>query len=142
MPSLFDLCDEKSRKKIAVLIEEAQAEEKVKTEKMLKEREEEHIRTHIFKTYEESLNYLKDNPGETIWFHTNILSFDTEENKFISFEQDFDLDGVCCYDVFRHYTYEELIDSVNRHREYMEKNFPRHKNGYLDERGFLQYVHI
>ena len=113
MPQLFELCSKKKSQDDLLNLKKQLDEEEMKI------REEEHRRmeakhraTHIFDSYEDALDWLVENPGSVISWHVKTLSWQPEENRFLSYEQEYSMDGVIPYNVRRFYTREELLDGI------------------------------
>ena len=83
---------------------------------------ENHRKHYIFNTYEEALEWCVKNTDTYIQWHNKILFWDEVKNKFKSYEQEYDLDGIICHDVIRYYTKDELLKGVQDHIEYCNKN--------------------
>ena len=71
------------------------------------------------------------------------MYYEADKNRFKSYEQEFDLDGVIPYDVVRYYTKEELLKGIDEHIEYCNKKYPdkAYLEWWLDEDGYLNYVY-
>lgn len=91
----------------------------------------------IFDSYEDALQYLRDNPDKYIEWHVKTLHYLPELDLFESYEQDYGIDGVIPYDVIVKYSAEQLLSGVYDFLE--EKGYSI--NELKDERGKLEYVY-
>lgn len=98
---------------------------------------EQHRSVRIFDSYEDALQYLRDNPDKYIEWHVKTLHYLPELDLFESFEQDYGIDGVIPYDVIVKYSAEQLLSDVYDFLE--EKGYSI--NELKDERGKLEYVY-
>lgn len=98
---------------------------------------EQHRSVRIFDSYEDALQYLRDNPGKYIEWHVKTLHYLPELDLFESFEQDYGIDGVIPYDVIVKYSAEQLLSGVYDFLE--EKGYSIDE--LKDERGKLEYVY-
>ena len=125
------------------LKERFEADEARRREEERQARIKEHKRTHIFTSYDRALVYLTKHPGKAIEWHAKTLVWDEEKGMFKSYEQDFDYEGVNCWDVIRYYTREELLqehqDFCERKKQELGKDYD--ENWYLDEFGKLAHVY-
>lgn len=140
MSKLTDLgnCDS-----LLKLKERFEAYEAKVREERLQERETEHKKHHIFTSYGKALDYLVDNPGSGIQWHTASVYWDEEKKKFEVYDQSFDIDGVIPYDVHYFCTREELLQGHTEHDEWLksEQGKDYNPNWYLDKYGKLEYVY-
>jgi hypothetical protein len=98
---------------------------------------EQHRSVRIFDSYEDALQYLRDNPDKYIEWHVKTLHYLPELDLFESFEQDYGIDGVIPYDVIVKYSAEQLLSGVYDFLE--EKGYSIDE--LKDERGKLEYVY-
>ena len=98
---------------------------------------EQHRSVRIFDSYEDALQYLRDNPEKYIEWHAKTLHYLPELDLFESFEQDYGIDGVIPYDVIVKYSAEQLLSDVYDFLE--EKGYSIDE--LKDERGKLEYVY-
>ena len=105
---------------------------------------EKYIIQHIFSSYEEALDWGIKNPDKGILWHCKLLFWEEDKQKFKSYEQEFDRDGIIPFDVVRYYTKEELLEWIQEHIEQYNQKHPEKKNEkwWLDEYGKLSYVTI
>lgn len=131
MPSLFDLCQNteplEKLKKISDDIRERERAELMR----------EHRASHIFDSYEDVLDWLVKHPDRTVEWHVKTLNYLPDENIFISYEQEYSLDGVIPWNIRRKYTREELLDQI--HDTTKERGWDLEKD-LKDEYGKLNYV--
>jgi hypothetical protein len=132
MPSLFDLCQNteplEKLQKISDDIRKREYDEVIRK----------HRASHIFDSYEDALDWLVKNPDRTIEWHAKTLSYITEENLFLSYEQEYSSDGIVSYDIKRKYTREELLNQIYNHIK--ERGYDLEKD-FKDEYGKLDYVY-
>lgn len=121
----------------AQLILETQEMLKAKTE----EREKIHKEKHIFVRYEDALDWLMQYPGSTIVWHCKTIHFDENDRMFISFEQDYSLDGVVPYDVVKKYTRQQLLNEIEELKERIRQKGLGICELY-DKYGKLDYVYV
>ena len=136
MPTIFDLCP--NTKPIEDLRNEMQ---RIADEIRNKERAEiirRHRESNIFDSYEDALDWSMKHPDDGVQWHAKTLYFLPDENLFLSYEQEYSLDGVVPYDVRRKYTREELLDqiygTIKKRGWNLEKDLK-------DEYGKLEYVY-
>ena len=140
MAKLTDLTNCESLLAIKAAHDKLEQEEREINERLHQER-------HIFSTYEEALDWLIANPDKSINWHCWPMYWDEEKQKFVSYEQDFGLDGIIPTDVVRYYTREERLkgyttpELIEFGRELDNKyGGNTSKNWWLDEYGKLEYV--
>ena len=143
MASIFDLAsNSKGFEKLQQVKNDLQEErEKCEAERR-KHAEEVHRKKYIFDSYEQALDWaIKTEKG--ISWHTKTLFWESDKNKFKSYEQEYSFDGVMCYDVIRYYTKEQLIEGIKEHIEWCNKKYPEHADTkwWLDECDKLDYVY-
>lgn len=139
MPNLLDLCSNpESRETILGIQRTLQAEKRKEEEIERKRMETRHREKHIFESYEQALDWLMQNPDGVISWHVKTLSWNPDENRFLSYEQEYSLDGVVPYDVKRFYTRDELLDQVYTYLKESCMTLDDLKDKY----GKLDYVHI
>lgn len=142
MPNLLELC---SNQKSIENLEDLNTQLRLEIHEMLKaeaeEREKRHKEKHIFERYEDALDWLMQYPGSTIEWHCKTLHFDENDMMFISFEQDYSLDGVVPYDVVKKYTRQQLLDEIEELKEgIIQKGFSIDE--LYDKYGKLDYVYV
>ena len=136
MPTIFDLCP--NTKPIEDLRNEMQ---RIADEIRNKERAEiirRHRESNIFDSYEDALDWSMKHPDDGVQWHAKTLYFLPDENLFLSYEQEYSLDGVVPYDVRRKYTREELLDQI--YSTIKERGWNLEKD-LKDEYGKLEYVY-
>ena len=103
-----------------------------------------YIKHHIFNSYEEALDWAIKNPNESINWHCKILSWQEDKQKFESYEQEYSLDGIVCYDVIKYYTKEELLKGIDDFIQHSNEIYPEinGKKWWLDEYGKLRHVSL
>lgn len=100
----------------------------------------EHRRTHIFKSYEEALDYLVQHPTSYIHWHCDDIKFSQEKQLYKIYTQE-SYDGYVYNDIVIYKSKKELLDSIEEHKTYMKQNYPDFsEQNYLDEFGYLAYV--
>ncbi len=143
MASIFDLAsNSKGLEKLQQVKNELQYEREQKEEERRKYTEEVHRKKHIFDSYEQALDWaIKTERG--ISWHTKTLFWESDKNKFKSYEQEYSFDGVMCYDVIRYYTKEQLLEGIKEHIEWCNKKYPEQTDTkwWLDTFGKLDYVY-
>lgn len=145
MPNIFELCsnqkDFDKLQNIKDTFQKIQEDEKEKTKKRIIEK---YLKLHIFSSYEEALDWGVKNPGKGILWHCKLLFWEEDKQKFKSYEQEFDRDGIIPFDVIRYYTKEELLEWIQEHIEHYNQKHPEKKNEkwWLDEYGKLSYVTV
>ena len=142
MPNLLDLC---SNQESIENLKDLHTQIRLETHKMSKteaeEREKRHKEKHIFVRYEDALDWLMQYPGSTIEWHCKTIHFDENDRMFISFEQDYSLDGVVPYDVVKKYTRQQLLDEIKELKEKIkQKGF--NIGELYDKYGKLDYVYV
>ena len=106
-------------------------------------RNEDYNERHIFKSYEEALDYVIVNYPVTIQWHEKQICWSKEQNKFKSYEQEYDIDGVLAFDVVKYYTREQLLNNIKRHMENVSKKYSNdNRKWWLDENNMLSYVYL
>ena len=140
MAKLTELGDLSALRDLKERFEKSEAEER---ERIRKEREEEHRRTHIFSSYDRALDYLVDNPGHGISWHTKSIYWDAEKQMFEVFDQEFDVSGVVPYDVHYFTTREKLLQEHQDFCEWRKNEYKGEDDDtwYLDKYGKLEYVY-
>lgn len=136
MPTIFELCE--NTKPIEDLRNEMQ---RIADEIREKERAEiiqRHKETHIFDSYEDALDWSMKHPDNGLQWHAKRLYFLPDENLFLSYEQEYSLDGVIPYDVRRKYTRKELLDQIYNS---IKVNGWDLEKDLKDEYGKLDYVY-
>lgn len=125
------------------LKERLEADEDRRREEERQARIESHKKKHIFTSYDRALDYLVDNPGSGIQWHTASVYWDEEKKKFEIYDQEYDIDGVIPYDVHYFCTREELLQQHTDHDEWLKSKRGKDydPNWYLDEYGKLEYVY-
>ncbi len=136
MPTISDLCPnikpiEDLRNKMQRIADEIR--EKERAEIIRKHRE-----SHIFDSYEDALDWLVKHPDDGLQWHAKTLYFLPDENLFLSYEQEYSLDGVIPYDVRRKYTREELLSNIYN---FIKKRGTSLEKDFKDEYGKLEYVY-
>ena len=145
MANIFELCsNQKDFDKLQDIKDNLQKIQEDEKEEMKKRIIENYLKHHIFSSYEEALDWGIKNPDEGIQWHCKLLFWEEDKQKFKSYEQEFDRDGIIPYDVVRYYTKEELLKWIQEHIEYCNKKYPEKKDEkwWLDEYGKLSYVTI
>lgn len=114
-----------------------------KEEKERKEREEKRLKSHIFKTYPDAMNYLVNNDVSMIW-HGKHVHYDKERGCIVSYEQESDRDGINFWNVVKHYKPGELIALTDKcMRDWIEKfGMKEFKDYWYESNGMLQGVYI
>lgn len=102
---------------------------------------EDYRKHHIFSSYEEALNWGIKNPNKRLCWHDKTLYWQEDKNKFKSYEQEYDLDGIICCDVIKYYTKEELLEKIKNFIQDCISKF-ENRNWWLDEFNKLKYVNI
>lgn len=142
MPNLLDLC---SNQESIENLKDLKIQLMMETYKMSKaeaeEREKRHKEKHIFERYEDALDWLMQYPGSTIEWHCKTIHFDENDRMFISFEQDYSLDGVVPYDVVKKYTGQQLLDEIKELKEKI-KQMGFNIDELYDKYGKLDYVYV
>lgn len=139
MPYLFDLCnDEVQKQKFTELQKQLKADDLARKEKEWAEAVARHKAKHIFDSYEDALDWLTKHPGSVISWHIKTLSWLPDENLFLSYEQEYSMDGVIPYNVRRKYTREQLLDQIYSFLKEKGETVEVLKDKY----GKLEYVHI
>lgn len=134
MAKLSDIVSANSKKYLDKLLEEIDKQES--------KRNEDYIRKHIFKSYEEALDYVINNPVIIQW-HDKQLTWEKEQNKFKSYEQEYDIDGILAFDVVKYYTKEQILGKIKRHIEDVSKRYPNdNRKWWIDENNMLSYVYL
>ena len=136
MPTIFDLCP--NTKPIKNIRNEMQ---RIADEIRDKERAEiirRHRKSNIFDSYEDALDWSMKHPDNGLQWHAKTLYYLPDENLFLSYEQEYSLDGVIPYDVRRKYTREELLDQI--YSTIKERGWNLEKD-LKDEYGKLEYVY-
>lgn len=144
MPNIFELCsNQKDLNKLQNIKNNLlKAEEEIEKE-YKREFIENYRKHHIFSSYEEALNWSIKNPDKGVNWHCKTLFWQEDKKKFKSYEQEYSLDGILCYDVIRYYTKEELLKEIEEHIKYCNIRYPEmKKNWWLDEYNKLNYVSI
>lgn len=141
MPNIFESClnkkDFDNLQNIKNNLLKAKEDKEKENQKKFIENYRKH---HIFNSYEEALNWSIKNPNKKLQWHCKSLFWQEDKNQFKSYEQEYDLNGIMCYDVIKYYTKEELLKSI---KEY-QNNIPHFEkqNWWLDEFNKLKYVNI
>lgn len=136
MPTIFDLCPdtkpiEDLRNKMQQIADEIR--EKERAEIIRRHRE-----SNIFDSYEDALDWSMKHPDNGVQWHAKTLYFLPDENLFLSYEQEYSLDGVVPYDVRRKYTRKELLDQIY---STIKKRGWNLEKDLKDEYGKLEYVY-
>ena len=136
MPTIFDLCPdtkpiEDLRNKMQQIADEIR--EKERAEIIRRHRE-----SNIFDSYEDALDWSMKHPDDGVQWHAKTLYFLPDENLFLSYEQEYSLDGVVPYDVRRKYTRKELLDQI--YSTIKKRGWTLEKD-LKDEYGKLEYVY-
>ena len=136
MPTIFDLCPntkpfEDLRNKMQRIADEIRENERAEIIRR-------HRESHIFDSYEDSLDWLVKHPDDGLQWHAKTLYFLPDENLFLSYEQEYSLDGVIPYDVRRKYTREEPLNQI--YSTIKERGWNLEKD-LKDEYGKLKYVY-
>ena len=145
MPNIFELCsnqkDFDKLQNIKDTFQKIQEDENEETKKRIIEK---YLKHHIFSSYEEALDWAIKNPDRGIIWHCQLLLWEEDKQKFKSYEQEFDRDGIIPYDVVRYYTKAELLKWLQEHIEQYNQKHPEKKDEkwWLDEYGKLSYVTI
>ena len=143
MPNIFELsCNQSNYNSLQKIKDTLLKEENDKKELQRKQFIENYRKKHIFSSYESALDYAIQHPDKKIEWHTKTLYWEEDKNKFKSYEQEYDISGVMCYDVIRYYTKEELLKGIEEHKENIKKKYPEEDNWWLDEYGKLSYVSL
>lgn len=145
MANIFDLCsNQKDFDKLQNIKDTFQKIQEDEKEEFKKSIIEKYILHHIFSSYEEALDWGVKNPDKGILWHCKLLFWEEDKQKFKSYEQEFDRDGIIPYDVVRYYTKEELLEWIQEHIEQYNQKHPEKKDEkwWLDEYGKLSYVTI
>ena len=145
MANIFELCsNQKDFNKLQDIKDNLQKIQEDEKEEMKKRIIEKYILHHIFSSYEEALDWGIKNPDKGILWHCKLLFWEEDKQKFKSYEQEFDRDGIIPFDVVRYYTKEELLEWIQEHIEQYNQKHPEKKNEkwWLDEYGKLSYVTI
>ena len=150
MPKLFDLAVDNGAVDILKRIK-TQSEREEEEARKARRREiiREHRKTHVFSTYEEALDWLIAHPGREICWHCWPTHWDKEKQLFVSYEQDFGVDGVIPTDVTRYYTKQErmeghTLDELKAYGKELDAKYPelpKNDRWWLDEYGKLEYVY-
>jgi len=136
MPTIFDLCP--NTKPIEDLRNEMQRIADEIREKEHAEIIRRHRESNIFDSYEDALDWSMKHPDNGLQWHEKTLYYLPDENLFLSYEQEYSLDGVVPYDVRRKYTREELLDQIY---STIKKRGWNLENDLKDEYGKLEYVY-
>ena len=136
MPTIFDLCPDIKpikdlRNKMQQIADEIR--EKERAEIIRRHRE-----SNIFDSYEDALDWSMKHPDNGVQWHAKTLYFLPDENLFLSYEQEYSLDGVVPYDVRRKYTRKELLDQIY---STIKKRGWNLEKDLKDEYGKLEYVY-
>lgn len=145
MFNIFELCsDPKGFDKLQNIKNNLLKTKEEKEEEDRREFIKNYRKHHIFSSYEEALNWSIENLNKGIEWHCKTLFWEEDKQKFKSYEQEYSLDGVMCYDVIRYYTKEELLKEIEEHIKYYNSKYPEKANTkwWLDEYGKLSYVYI
>lgn len=145
MANIFDLCsNQRDLNKLQDIKDTFQKIQEDEKEEMKKRIIEKYVLHHIFSSYEEALDWGIKNPDKGILWHCKLLFWEEDKQKFKSYEQEFDRDGIIPFDVVRYYTKEELLEWIQEHIEQYNQKHPEKKNEkwWLDEYGKLSYVTI
>ena len=145
MPNIFELCsNQRDFNKLQNIKDDFQKIKEKEEEETKKKIIEKYLKHHIFSSYEEALDWAIKNPDRGIIWHCQLLLWEEDKQKFKSYEQEFDRDGIIPYDVIRYYTKEELLKGIQEHIESYNKKHPEKMNEkwWLDEYGKLSYVTI
>lgn len=97
-----------------------------------------HRESNIFDSYEDALDWSMKHPDNGVQWHAKTLYFLPDENLFLSYEQEYSLDGVVPYDVRRKYTRKELLDQIY---STIKKRGWNLEKDLKDEYGKLEYVY-
>ena len=97
-----------------------------------------HRESNIFDSYEDALDWSMKHPDDGVQWHAKTLYFLPDENLFLSYEQEYSLDGVVPYDVRRKYTRKELLDQIY---STIKKRGWNLEKDLKDEYGKLEYVY-
>lgn len=145
MSNIFELCsDQRGFDKLQNIknnfLKAKEEKEKEDRRKFI----ENYRKHHIFSSYEEALNWSIKNPDKGIEWHCKTLFWQEDKQKFKSYEQEYSLDGIMCYDVIKYYTKEELLKEIEEHIKCCNNKYPEeaNKKWWLDEYGKLSYVSI
>lgn len=143
MANIFDLASSsKGFEKLQQIKNDLQKEKEKEEEERRKHLEEVHRKKHIFDSYEHALDWAIKTQNGLSW-HDKTLFWESDKNKFKSYEQEFDLDGIIPYDVIKYYTKEQLLENIKNHIEWCNKKYPEKADTkwWLDEFGKLDYVY-
>lgn len=134
MAKLSDIVSINSKRSLDKLLEEIDKQES--------KYKEDYNKKHIFKSYEEALDYVINNPVIIQW-HDKQLTWEKEQNRFKSYEQEYDIDGILAFDIIKYYTKDQLLDNIKRHMENVSKKYPDdNRKWWLDENNMLSYVYL
>lgn len=145
MPNIFELgSNQKTFNKLQNIKDKLQKTKEEKEKEDRREFIENYRKHHIFSSYKEALEWSIKNPDKGLEWHCKTLFWEEDKEKFKSYEQEFDLDGIIPYDVIRYYTKEELLKGIEEHIEYINNKYSEKANTkwWLDEYGKLSYVNI
>lgn len=143
MASLFDsTINANAFAKLQSMKESLIKEKEVQEQKYQTYKEQVYKERHIFHSYEECLDWMKENPYSMVHWHCSDIMFDDCKNLYKAYEQEFSYDGVMCYDVINYYTKEDLLKRIEKHKERIKSKYPDDKEWWLDEYGTLKYVNI
>lgn len=140
MPNIFESCfNKKDFDNLQNIKNNLQKVKKIKEKEHRIKFIENYRKHHIFNSYEEALNWSIKNPNKKLQWHGKTLYWQEDKNQFKSYEQEYDLDGIMCYDVIKYYTKEELLKNINN---IINSLHFKDQNWWLDEFNKLKYVNI
>lgn len=141
MPKLDEIC--RIPEELTGLLDELHRKEKEELEERIRREEEWHRKRHVFGSYGEAVEWMKNHPGHSVEWHCKSLTYIEEDDIFESFEQDYSPDGIMVYDVVRRYTEEELLSGIDEmKRRLLEIDGKFDESSLLDKWGKLDYVYI
>ena len=144
MATLFDFCSEESRNKLLNIAKRITEDNNQKKIELENERKKEYNRTHIFKSYEDALDFMETYPGVEVEWHTSIISYDKETGMFMCQEQ-IPVDDIGArfyyHNVFR--TRDEIMKIHYDSIKLIQQRYPGSDEGNLyDENGKLRFVNL
>lgn len=144
MANLFEACNNVHTFTKLQQVKDTYVKERESREQ--KEREEfeaRHKSKHVFTSYEHALTWMELHPNKIVHWHSSDIAFVPEKNMYKAYEQEFDLDGINCWDVVNYYTREQMLQNHQEHVKYMKVQYTTFdESEFLDEYGKLAYVYI
>lgn len=136
MATLFDLCSAADADKLTAIANDIKKKEREEIDAKIKA-------THIFKTYEEALDYLQAHPGHSIMWHGSDVSWSAYKNRYREYYQ-ISYDDCVFQDAVRYCSREDLLQDIEKHKERIARMYPDTANtkSWLTEFGTLAYVYL